>query len=74
MAESKTTQPRAYWIDAVRSIACIFVIANHVVMPTMPKGIGMNIFYHYTMAGASILFFMISGARCSISPNQPSPS
>ena len=52
MAESKTTQPRAYWIDAVRSIACIFVIANHVVMPTMPKGIGMNIFYHYTMARA----------------------
>lgn len=68
MAESKTTQPRAFWIDAVRSIACLFVIANHVVMPTMPKGTGMNIFNHYTMAGASILFFMISGALVLYKP------
>ena len=73
MAESKTTQPRAFWIDAVRSIACIFVIANHVVMPTMPKGTGMNIFNHYTMAGASILFFMISGALVLYKPKPAIP-
>ena len=73
MAESKTTQPRALWIDAVRSIACIFVIANHVVMPNMPKGTGMNIFNHYTMAGASILFFMISGALVLYKPKPAIP-
>lgn len=73
MAESKTTQPRAFWIDAVRSIACIFVIANHVVMPTMPKGTGMNIFNHYTIAGASILFFMISGALVLYKPKPAIP-
>lgn len=73
MAESKTAQPRAFWIDAVRSIACLFVIANHVVMPTMPKGTGMNIFNHYTMAGASILFFMISGALVLYKPKPAIP-
>lgn len=73
MAESKTTQPRTFWIDAVRSIACLFVIANHVVMPTMPKGTGMNIFNHYTMAGASILFFMISGALVLYKPKPAIP-
>lgn len=73
MAESETTQPRAFWIDAVRSIACIFVIANHVVMPTMTKGTGMNIFNHYTMAGASILFFMISGALVLDKPKPTIP-
>lgn len=39
----------------------------------MPKGTGMNIFNHYTMAGASILFFMISGALVLYKPKPAIP-
>jgi len=39
----------------------------------MQKGTGMNIFNHYTMAGASILFFMISGALVLYKPKPAIP-
>ena len=73
MAETNISQPRAYWIDAVRSTACLFVLATHVAMPGTPKGMAMDLYNHFTMAGASILFFMISGALVLYKPKPAIP-
>ena len=54
---------REYWIDAVRSFACLCVIMTHAAMPNGSDGQSfIPIFNYFSVAGASILFFMISGA------------
>lgn len=54
---------REYWIDAVRSFACLCVIATHAPIPNGSDGSYMVAVYNYlAVGGASILFFMISGA------------
>ena len=54
---------REYWIDAVRSFACLCVIATHAAIPNGSDGQYMVAVYNYlAVGGASILFFMISGA------------
>ena len=54
---------REYWIDAVRSFACLCVIATHAPIPNGSDGQYMIGIYNYlAVGGASILFFMISGA------------
>ncbi|MDO4510806.1 MAG: acyltransferase family protein [Bacteroidales bacterium] len=73
MSATKISQPRAYWIDAIRSTACLFVISTHVAMPGTPKSLAMDLYNHYTMAGASILFFMISGALVLYKPKPAIP-
>lgn len=54
---------REYWIDAVRSFACICVITTHAPIPHCGGGASLiAVTNYYSVAGASILFFMISGA------------
>ncbi|MBQ8046724.1 MAG: acyltransferase family protein [Prevotella sp.] len=54
---------REYWIDAVRSFACLCVITTHAPIPNGSSGAWIIPFYNYmAVGGASILFFMISGA------------
>jgi len=54
---------REYWIDAVRSFACLCVITTHAPIPNGSNGqVFISPFNYYAMGGASILFFMISGA------------
>ena len=54
---------REYWIDAVRSFACLCVITTHAPIPNGSDGQSfISPFNYYAMGGASILFFMISGA------------
>lgn len=54
---------REYWIDAVRSFACLCVIMTHAAIPNGSDGSYMVAIYNYcAIGGASILFFMISGA------------
>lgn len=57
-------QDREYWIDAVRSFACLCVITTHAPIPNSLGGGEMFVsaFNYYSVAGASILFFMISGS------------
>lgn len=55
---------REYWIDAVRSFACLCVITTHAPIPNCTGGGErfISAFNYYSVAGASILFFMISGS------------
>ena len=54
---------REFWIDAVRSFACICVVATHAPIPSTESGrIFVPFFNFLAVGGASILFFMISGA------------
>jgi surface polysaccharide O-acyltransferase-like enzyme len=54
---------REYWIDAVRSFACLCVITTHAPIPHCGGGAPLiAVTNYYAVAGASILFFMISGA------------
>ncbi len=54
---------REYWIDAVRSFACLCVITTHSPIPDGTSGLYVLPFSnYYAMSGGSILFFMISGA------------
>ncbi len=54
---------REYWIDAVRSFACLCVITTHAPIPGGANGLDVIPFFnYYAMSGGSILFFMISGA------------
>lgn len=57
-------QDREYWIDAVRSFACLCVITTHAPIPDSTGGgeFFVSAFNYYSVAGASILFFMISGS------------
>ena len=63
MQTMKPLLDREYWIDAVRSFACLCVIMTHAAMPNGSDGQSfIPIFNYFSTAGASILFFMISGA------------
>lgn len=54
---------RQYWIDAVRSFACICVLMTHSPIPSTVEGrIFIPVYNFCAVGGASILFFMISGA------------
>ena len=54
---------REYWIAAIRSFACLCVIMTHAAIPNGSNGSYMVGLYNYlAVGGASILFFMISGA------------
>lgn len=62
---------RLYWIDAIRSFACLCVLAIHAYVPGGTHGArvvaGIN---YFAVAGASILFFMISGALVLYKPKK----
>ena len=60
----KIIKDREYWIDAVRSFACLCVITTHAPIPKSTGGgdFLVSAFNYYSVAGASILFFMISGS------------
>ena len=65
---------REYWIDAVRSFACICVITTHAPIPNGSDGSNFIAFFNYYAAGgASILFFMISGALVLYKPKDLFP-
>ena len=55
---------REYWIDAVRSFACLCVITTHAPIPGCTGGGTplIAVSNYFAVAGASILFFMISGS------------
>lgn len=62
---------RLYWIDAIRSFACLCVLTIHAYVPGGTHGArivaGIN---YFAVAGASILFFMISGALVLYKPKK----
>lgn len=61
--ENKQIKNREYWIDAVRSFACLCVITTHAPIPNNSSDqFVIAITNYFSVAGASILFFMISGA------------
>lgn len=61
--KSNDLSNREYWIDAVRSFACLCVITTHAPIPNGSNGqVFISPFNYYAMGGASVLFFMISGA------------
>ena len=66
---AKLDENRLYWIDAIRSFACLCVLLNHSVIPGGTCGNEIiEPFRYFTVAGASILFFMISGALVFYKP------
>ena len=65
---------RLYWIDAIRSFACLCVITTHAPIPGGTNGLYMiTPFNYFAVAGASILFFMISGALVLYKPKPVTP-
>lgn len=59
----ESLKKREYWIDAVRSFACICVLMTHSPIPSTVEGRTFIPIYNFVaVGGASILFFMISGA------------
>lgn len=70
---SKIDADRQYWIDAIRSFACICVVAVHAPIPGGQGGAFNGPFNYFTAAGASILFFMISGALVLYKPKPVIP-
>jgi len=67
-------QERLYWIDAIRSFACICVVTTHAAIAGNYRDtIAVAFFNYYSMAGASILFFMISGALILYKPKPVVP-
>ena len=70
MVKPSIDQDRLYWIDAVRSFACLCVIATH----SIPLGnndterLICSALLYISKSGASILFFMISGALVLYKP------
>lgn len=71
---TKIDKNRLYWIDAIRSFACLCVIGTHAPLPnntTAPAFVSS--FNYFSVAGASILFFMISGALVLFKPNPVIP-
>ena len=70
----KIDQNREYWIDAIRSFACICVIIVHAPTSGGMKGISfIGPINYFAAAGASILFFMISGALVLYKPKPVIP-
>lgn len=72
--ETSPAQPRQYWIDIMRTFACLCVIITHAPIPGAEEGQTLvKIVNYYTMAGASVIFFMISGALIFYRPQQLVP-
>lgn len=72
--KSKIDKDRLYWIDAIRSFACLCVITTHAPMPGFKNGLAwIAVFNFFSVAGASILFFMISGALVLFKPKPVVP-
>ncbi len=68
---TKLDDNRLYWIDAIRSFACLCVLLDHSVIPGGTQGREIIApLQYFTVAGASVLFFMISGALVF---NKPKP-
>lgn len=65
---------REHWIDAVRSLACLCVLTTHAPIPGNASGEGfISVINYYAMAGASVLFFMISGSLVFDRPKEMRP-
>lgn len=65
------SKERQYWIDAIRSFACLCVITTHAPNPSNTLGVMFVPFYNLlVIGGASLLFFMISGALILYRPQQ----
>ena len=74
MTKSSIDPQRLYWIDAIRSFACICVITTHAPIPNGSDGrVFVAFFNYFSVAGASILFFMISGALVLYKPKPVLP-
>lgn len=70
----KLERNREYWIDAIRSFACICVVIVHSPSPGGTKGLEfIGPINYFAAAGASILFFMISGALVLYKPKPVIP-
>lgn len=58
-----SSKQREYWIDLIRSFACICVLMTHAPIPSTVGGrLFIPVYNFVAVGGASILFFMISGA------------
>ena len=70
MQDKHTIDPnRLYWIDAVRSFACLCVLLMHSVEHGAERGHpAITAVLYAAVGGASILFFMISGALVFYKP------
>ena len=74
MIKHEIDKDRLYWIDAIRSFACLCVITTHAPMIGWGHGHVIKAVYNYfSIAGASILFFMISGALVLYKPKPVVP-
>ena len=66
---TKLYDNRLYWIDAIRSFACLCVLLSHAVpCAGADKVKAIAPFQYLVVAGASVLFFMISGALVFYKP------
>ena len=66
---TKLDENRLYWIDAIRSFACLCVLLTHSVIPGGTRGSEIIApMQYFAVAGASVLFFMISGALVFYKP------
>lgn len=66
---TKLDDNRLYWIDAIRSMACLCVLLMHSVIPGGTRGhFIIAPLQYFSVAGASVLFFMISGALIFYKP------
>lgn len=70
MIKPAIDQNRLYWIDAVRSFACLCVIATHSIPlgSTDTERLICSALLYLSKSGSSILFFMISGALVLYKP------
>ena len=60
---------RLYWIDAIRSFACVCVLLSHAFDPVGAAQVAaLEPIRYLIVAGASVLFFMISGALVFYKP------
>lgn len=65
----KLDENRLYWIDVIRSFACVCVVLSHSILKGGTVGVGVVTPVDYAVrGGASILFFMISGALVLYKP------
>lgn len=66
---AKLDENRLYWIDVIRSFACVCVVLSHSILKGGTVGGGVVAPVDYAVrGGASILFFMISGALVLYKP------
>ena len=66
---TKLDDSRLYWIDAIRSLACVCVLLSHAFSPVgADKIASLEPIRYLIVAGASVLFFMISGALVFYKP------